>query len=145
MTELATKTITADNRIGSHSESSGTITTSCVRGTAPCRYHCRSPSCSASRILAARSCVEKGFWMKWTPSSEDALVRNHVGGVARREQALSIRGWSDRRPFARSRPFISGMTTSVTSRWISPAYSLASRMASPGPAAGSTWFPIARS
>ena len=39
---------------------------------------------------------------------------------------------------ARSRPFISGMTTSVISRWISPVCSSARRIASPGVPAAST-------
>ena len=41
-------------------------------------------------------------------------------------------GCSDNNRFARSRPFISGMITSVISRWISSEYSSANSMARPG-------------
>ena len=73
---------------------------------------------SASRTLAARFLHGERLLDEMHALVQHAVVGDDIGRVAGHEQALEVRDRGTAGCSARSRPFISGMTTSVMSRWI---------------------------
>ena len=82
----------------------------------------------------------EGFGDKLDPVLEHPVMCNDVRGVSRREEDLEP-GCSACKRRARSRPFISGITTSVTSRWMGPRWAPAMSTALPGEPDDSTVYP----